>query len=184
LRDKEYARPLETMRAYLEAMAAAQYRLPAAPEPAPVVVAALAPRMLSLAAELADGTHPYLVTPEHTRIARAAVGPDKLVLPEQGVVLSRDPDLARAAAREHLSVYLRFENYVDNWRRLGFGGDDLAGGGSDRLVDALVAWGDEDAIAARVREHLDAGADHVAVQALGDDPLGQLRRLAPVLAAL
>ena len=183
LRDKQYARPLETMRTYLDGMAAAQYRMPEPAEPAPVVIAALAPRMLALAAERTDGTHPYLVTPEHTRLARAAVGPGKLVLPEQAVCLETDPAAARAAGREHLSVYLRFENYVDNWRRLGFEDADFADGGSDRLVDALVAWGDEGAIAARVQEHLDAGADHVPVQAIGPDPMGQLRALSHVLVA-
>lgn len=180
-RDKRYATPLSDMRAYLDGMAAAQYKMPAPPEPAPVVVAALAPKMLALAAERTDGTHPYLVTPEHTRIARAAVGPGKLVLPEQAVCLETDPARARAIGREHLSVYLRFENYVNNWRRLGFEEADFADGGSDRLVDALVAWGDEEAIAARVQEHLDAGADHVPIQPLGPDPLGQLRALSDVL---
>ena len=95
-----------------------------------------------------------------------------------------DPDAARAAAREHLAVYLPMENYTSCWRRLGFGDADLADGGSDRLVDALVAWGDEEAVAARVRAHLDAGANHVPVQALGADPLAQLERLAPILTAL
>jgi probable F420-dependent oxidoreductase len=184
MRDREYVRPLETMRAYLDAMDAAQYRLPAPAEPPTVVIAALAPGMLSLAGERTAGTHPYLVTPEHTRVARATVGPGKLVLPEQAVVLTTDPDIARTAARDHLRLYLGLENYVNNWRRLGFEEADFTDGGSDRLVDALVAWGDEDAIAARVREHLDAGADHVCVQAVGTDSLGQLRRLAPVLTAL
>jgi probable F420-dependent oxidoreductase len=180
-RDTQYATPLSDMRAYLDGMAAAQYRMPAPPEPAPVVIAALAPKMLALAAERTDGVHPYLVTPAHTALAREAIGPGKLLLPEQAVCLETDPGVARAAGREHLSVYLRFENYVDNWRRLGFEEADVADGGSDRLVDALVAWGDEDAIAARVQEHLDAGADHVPIQAVGADPLGQLRRLAPAL---
>ncbi len=184
LRQKEYVRPLSTMRDYLYAMDAAEYRLPPPAERAPIVIAALAPKMLALAAERTDGTHPYLATPEHTRVARAAVGPGKLVLPEQGVVLSTDPDVARAAAREHLHLYLTLENYVNNWRRLGFEEADFADGGSDRLVDALVAWGDEQAIASRVQAHLDAGADHVVVQALGTDLLGQLRRLAPALLAL
>ncbi|MBM3678103.1 MAG: TIGR03620 family F420-dependent LLM class oxidoreductase [Actinobacteria bacterium] len=184
MRNKVYARPLTDMRAYLDEMDAAQYRLPAPAEPAKVVIAALAPRMLALAAERTAGTHPYLVTPEHTRLARETVGAGKLVLPEQAVVLTEDADAARAAGRDHLALYLTLENYVSNWRRLGFEDADFDGGGSDRLVDALVAWGDEEAIAARVREHLDAGADHVAVQAVGSDSLGQLRRLAPTLTSL
>ena len=185
MRGKEYVRPLETMRSYLDEMDAAQYRMPLPPERAPVVIAALAPRMLALAAARTDGTHPYLVTPDHTRIARAAIGPDKLLLPEQAVVLSTDPEVARAAGREHLAMYLRLGNYVNSWRRLGFEEADFAEGGSDRLVDGLVAWGDEEAVAARIRAHLDAGADHVCVQAISDDPLapglGQYERLAPAL---
>jgi probable F420-dependent oxidoreductase len=184
MRQKEYVKPLSTMRSYLDGMDAAQYRMPAPIERARIVIAALAPKMLALAAERTDGTHPYLVTPEHTRVARAAVGAGKLVLPEQAVVLTTDAAAARAAGRAHLSLYLTLENYVNNWRRLGFAEEDFAGGGSDRLVDALVAWGDEETIAVRVGEHLAAGADHVSVQALGADLLGQLRRLAPVLTAL
>lgn len=184
LRQKEYATPLSDMRAYLDGMEAAEYRMPAPAERAPVVIAALAPRMLALAGERVDGVHPYLVTPEHTAVARRAIGPEKLLLPEQAVCLTTDPAAARAAGRDHLSLYLRLENYVDNWRRLGFEEEDFSDGGSDRLVDALVAWGDEEAIAARVAQHLEAGADHVSVQALGTDQLGQLRRLAPVLTSL
>ena len=140
--------------------------------------------MLRLAAERADGAHPYLVTPEHTASASAILGPGKILAPEQGVVLDPDPVTARAAAREHLAIYTPLENYRRCWLDSGFTEEDVADGCSDRLVDALVAWGDEEAIAARVRAHLDAGATHVPVQALGADPLGQLERLAPVLAGL
>lgn len=150
------------------------------------VLAALGPKMLRLAHDQAGGVHPYLVTPEHTRLAREAVGPDRLVAPEQAVVLEADPDRARAIAREHhLSTYAGLPNYANNWKRFGFTDADLEGNGSDRLVDALVAWGDEEAIAARVQEHRDAGADHVCVQVITDEPgripLDEWRRLAPAL---
>jgi probable F420-dependent oxidoreductase len=104
-----------------------------------------------------------------------------VLAPEQGFVLETDPERARATARRHLETYLTLPNYYENWLRSGFDEADLADGGSDRLVDALVAWGDEAAVHARVDEHVAAGADHVALQALGDDPLGQLLRLAPAV---
>ena len=144
--------------------------------------------MLALAAEKAQGAHPYFVPVEHTAIAREALGPGPLLCPEQAVVLDTDPSSARAAARSHMATYLTLPNYTNNLRRLGWGDEDLADGGSDRLVDAIVAWGDEDAIVARVQAHLDAGADHVAVQVLGasmtEVPLPQWRTLAPALLAL
>lgn len=178
-----YRRPLARTRAYLDA-------LDAVDNPVPVhdrVLAALGPKMLELARTRAGGTHPYLVTPAHTAIAREALGPDRLVGPEQGVVLETDPTRARDIARGHLAGYLELPNYTNNWLRIGFAADDLLGGGSDRLVDALVAWGDEETILARVQEHRDAGADHVCVQVLTDDatglPVDEWRRLAPVLNA-
>jgi len=147
------------------------------------VLAALGPKALALAAERSAGAHPYLVTTEHTRIARAAIGPDALLAVEQMVLLESDPARARELARDAESLYLRLPNYTNNLLRLGFTEADFAGGGSERLLDALVAWGDEDAILARVREHHDAGADHVCVQALASDGLAreQWRRLAAVL---
>jgi probable F420-dependent oxidoreductase len=157
------------------------------PVAAPVrMLAALGPRMLALSGERSAGAHPYLVPPEHSAVARAALGRGRLLAPEQAVLLETDPARARERARAFVSPYLRLPNYVANLRRLGFGDDDLAGDGSDRLVDALVAWGDEEDIAARVRAHHDAGADHVCVYVFGgpEDAL-QLeawRRLAPVLA--
>ena len=178
---REYRRPVATMRAYLEAMETTEYRAAPPAERAPVVLAALAPPMLALVRECADGAHPYLVTPEHTRRAREALGTGLLLAPEQGFVLERDRDRAREAARAHLATYLEAENYRRSWLHLGFDEEDFADGGSDRLVDALVAWGDEEAVCSRLEEHLAAGADHVCVQALGADPLGQLRRLAPAL---
>lgn len=170
LRGHQYERPLSTMRAYLDAMDAAVY-LAAPPPVAPVrVLAALGPRMLALAAERAAGAHPYFVPVEHTAVAREALGSGPFLAPEQAVVLETDPERARSIARAHMSIYLGLPNYTNNLRRLGFGDDDLTGGGSDRLVDAIVGWGDVDAISSRVQDHLDAGADHVCIQALEDDP--------------
>jgi probable F420-dependent oxidoreductase len=185
LRGHRYERPLERMRAYLDAMDAAPFM--AAPPPAPPerVLAALHPRMLALAAERAAGSHPYFVPPEHTARARAALGPGKLLAPEQAVVLETRADKARAIARTHMAPYLGLPNYVRNLKTLGFDDADIGGGGSDRLVDAIVAWGDVDAIAARVRAHHDAGADHVCLQVLDADPqalpLRQWRELAAAL---
>jgi probable F420-dependent oxidoreductase len=139
--------------------------------------------MLRVSSERASGTHPYLVTPDHTRIARETVDPGKVVAPEQTVVLETDPGRARALARGFLELYLVLPNYANTWRRLGFTDDDVRDGGSDRLVDALVAWGDEEAVAVRVQEHLDAGADHVCLQVIHDSdgpPVEHWRRLAPL----
>jgi probable F420-dependent oxidoreductase len=138
--------------------AARSYRATKPAVPPPRVLAALGPRMLALAAERAWGAHPYLVIPDHTAKARSALGPDSWLLPEQAVVLETNPDQARAIARRHISRYLDLPNCISNWRRLGFTDDDLVGQGSDRLVDALVAWGDVEAVSRRVRDHLDAGA--------------------------
>ncbi len=173
-RGHRYERPLTTMRRYLDAMdeAAEAYRAVKPGERPARVLAALGPKMLSLAADRADGAHPYLVTPDHTAKARAQLGPKRQLLPEQAVVLETDPDQARTIARRHISPYLDLPNYTNNFRRLGFTDDDLAGRGSDRLVDAIVAWGDVDTIKRRVREHQDAGADHVALQVFDTDPHG------------
>lgn len=184
LAGREYRRPVSAMREYLEAMDDVQYVAPAPAERPPRVLAALAPRMLEVARDHADGAHPYLVTAEHTRRARELLGPDRLLAPELAVVLETDPERAREVARGYLELYLGAENYRRSWLLLGFDEADFANGGSDRLVDALVAWGDVETLRGRVAEHLAAGADHVAVQAVGDDPLGQLRRLAPALATV
>jgi probable F420-dependent oxidoreductase len=163
-----YDRPLAIMAEYLSRIDAA-----AATGAAPVrprILAALGPKMLELARDLADGAHPYLTTPAHTAFARGVLGPGKLLAPEQAVVLSTDRETVRARARQHLTIYLRLPNYVNNWRRLGFDAADFADGGSDRLVDALVAGGGGAAIRQRVDEHLSAGADHVCLQVLGPDP--------------
>jgi probable F420-dependent oxidoreductase len=178
---QDYNKPLTRMREYLDAMDAGSYRAAAPPEPAPVLLAALGPKMLELARDRTQGAHPYLTTPEHTRQARAILGEGPLLAPEQAFVLERDPEQARAIARDHLGYYLTLPNYRNNWLRSGFDANDVVEGGSDKLVDALVAWGDEDAVRERLEEHLAAGADHVALQALGDDPVRQLTRLSPAL---
>ena len=188
VRGHSYDKPLVAMRRYLDAMDTAIY-VAASPSSEPRrVLAALGPKMLALAAERAAGAHPYLVPVDHTPIARKVLGDGPLLCPEQAVVLSTDPAEARTVARQHLSIYLGLPNYSNNWRRLGFGDDDLADGGSDRFVDALVAWGTVDDIVARVREHLDAGADHVAIQLLPTDPrtlpIDGWRELAPALTSL
>jgi probable F420-dependent oxidoreductase len=167
VRGHTYDKPVATMRAYLAAMRDAPYQAPMPREKPLTVVAALGPRMMALSSELADGAHPYNTTPEHTAKARAILGPGKLLCPEVWVLLETDPAAARRAAREALSRYMQLENYVNSWRREGFGDDDLAGGGSQRFLDAMVAWGDEGAIRARVQQHWDAGADHVCIQPIG-----------------
>jgi probable F420-dependent oxidoreductase len=166
MRGHAYGRPVPTMRAYLEAMRAAPYQAPPPSEPPRTVLAALGPKMLALAAEMTDGAHPYCVTPEHTAEARRILGPGKLLCPEVMAVLEADPAKARAAGRAALSSYIQLENYANNWRRLGFTDGDLAGGGSNRFVDANIAWGDEGAIRKRLQLYWDAGADHVCIQAI------------------
>lgn len=191
-RGHTYARPVARMRAYLDAMDDDPFvspdGTPAARPPVPRVLAALRPPMLRLAAERALGAHTFLVPVEHTRRARRLLGPDRLLVVEQKALLEPGPAAARERGRAALGWYLDTPNYRDNLLWLGFEEDDLGGGGSDYLVDALVAWGDEARIVARVREHLDAGADQVALQPLGSDGdplgLGLLAALAPALHAL
>lgn len=184
-RGHSYTKPVATMRAYLEAMGAAEYTGPRPDEPFPRLLGALRPAMLELAAAMADGAHPYLVPVEHTRRARSILGRGKLLATEQFVLLEDDPGEARRLGREAIAWYLTLPNYTDNLRWLGFSEDDLSDGGSDELVDALVAWGGEEAVRARVQQHLEAGADHVCIQPIGrgSDALGvdQLRRLGPAL---
>jgi probable F420-dependent oxidoreductase len=185
MRGHDYAKPLSYMRAYLDAMDRAPFMSPAPAEPPPRVIGALAPGMLRLAAERTRGAHPYLVPPEHTARAREILGRGPLLAPEQGVVLETDPTVARAIARAHLAIYLGLENYRNNFFRLGFTEADVAPPGSDRLVDAIVAWGSVDAIVRRVKAHHDAGADHVCLQVFDPDPtalpLRQWRELAAAL---
>jgi probable F420-dependent oxidoreductase len=168
-RDRSYERPLAAMRRYLDAMDAAPYAGPPAATP-PRVLAALGPRMLDLARDRAAGAHPYFVPVEHTAAARAILGAEPLLAPEQAVALKADPVEARRLARRYMRTYLRLENYTNNLRRFGWGDADLAGDGSDALVDALVAWGNAEAVVKRLHQHLDAGADHVAVRILSEDP--------------
>ena len=159
------------MRAYLDAMDKAPYTAFRPTTPVRRALAALGPRMLSLSAERTDGAHTYLVPPEHTEQARQEeLGPGPLMCAEQAVLLESDPDRAREIGRAHTAVYFRLPNYQNNLRRLGFSDDEFADGGSDRLVDAIVAWGDEEVIVDRVRAHFDAGADHVCVQPLPASP--------------
>lgn len=173
-----YTRPFHALDAYLDELDAGAPGVSAGER----VLAALGPRMLGVSRERAAGAHPYLVTPEHTRMARACLGPDRLLAPEQHAVLEKDPAVARAIARRYLTTYWTLPNYMRNFERMGFNDDDLASAGSDRMVDALVAWGDIDQVLNRVQAHLDAGADHVCVQFLSEDrltfPVAAWRRLA------
>lgn len=187
-RGATYARPVSAMRDYLDAMDRAASTAPE-PEAYPrLVLAALGPRMLELAAERSLGAHPYFVPVEHTAFARQRLGSGPVLAVEQTVVLESDPSEARAIARGFALDYLQTANYANNLKRMGWTGADISGQGSDALIDAVVAWGDVDRIALRVRQHLDAGADHVCVQVVtGDDGevgLDRLRELAPALLEL
>lgn len=182
---ERYVRPLDRMRSYLDAIDDAFSTSPPPPEAPPRVLAALGPRMLELAATRAWGALTYFVPVEHTGLARERLGPGPQLMVEQAVVLSTDAQAARATARKHMEVYLGLPNYRNNLVRLGWDDDDLGGGGSDALVDALVAWGDVAAVADRVRAHHQAGADHVCLQVLDPDitalPMPQWRELAAAL---
>jgi probable F420-dependent oxidoreductase len=177
----EYRSPLDTMRRYLDDLDAAGH------DPARRIVAALRPKMLRLAAERSVGTHPYFVPAAHAAAAREGVGPDKLVYPEVTVVLEPEAGTARTIARQFMSTYLQLPNYVNNLRHLGWSEADVTGGGSDALVDAIVAWGDAEAVATKVRAHLDAGADGACLQVLTPQdapeplPMATFRALAPAL---
>ena len=177
----DYARPYSRMVAFLDALDAFDQPVP----PARRFLAALGPRMLELAAARAAGAHPYFVPVEHTARARDVLGRGPLLAPEVAVVLDADPDTARALARRYASIYLDLPNYSNNLRTLGFDDDDIGGGGSDRLIDAVIPWGDADTVAARVRAHLDAGADHVCIQVIADHndfPLQGYQELAAAFA--
>jgi probable F420-dependent oxidoreductase len=179
----DWADPVGRMREYLTRMDATPWWAP--PVTVPRLLAALGPRMLDLAAELALGAHTYFVPAEHTARARERLGPEPVLAVELTAVLGSDPTASRAAARSWARHYLELPNYANNWRRLGYGEREVAGDGADRLIDAAVAQGGPEAITARAREHLEAGADHVCVQFVGgadDDPaIPALRRLAPTL---
>jgi probable F420-dependent oxidoreductase len=178
-----YDKPLQKLRSYLD-------ELDAASDPVPVderILASLGPLSLKLARDRSLGTHPYFMPVEHTRISREAVGPGKLVAPEQMVVLETNADRARKIARASADRYLHAPNYVNNLLRLGFTDDDIANGGSERLIDAIIAWGEPATIARRIAEHHAAGADHVCIQVLTETPgdldavMAGYRQLAPAL---
>ena len=185
MRGASYDKPIESMARYLEAMDKAPFTGPVPPEPPGRVLAALGPRMLRLAAESTLGAHPYFVPVEHTTLARNELGAGPLLAVEQAAVLSTDPTAARATARKHMKRYLALDNYANNLKRIGWNDADLANEGSDKLVDAIVVWGDARAIRARVETHLANGADHVCLQVLRADltthPLTDWRLLAPAL---
>lgn len=183
VRKHEYTKPLTRMREYLERMDASMFKGVEPAEPPSRVIAALGPKMLALGGELADGVHTYFVPNDHTAVARAAVGPDKIVAAEQMVVLETDPSLAREIARKHMAIYLGLPNYAGNLLRLGYTERELTDA-DDRVVDGIVAWGSIDDVVGRVRAHHDAGASHVCVQVLENGrevPLTAWRELADAL---
>jgi probable F420-dependent oxidoreductase len=183
-----YDKPYSTMVNYLDAMDRGLYFAAPPSEPPQRVLAALGPKMLKLSAERGLGAHPYFVPVEHTAVAREALGPDALLAPEQAVVFETDPIKAREIARRHMATYLGLPNYTNNLKRLGWTDADLADGGTDALVDAIVAWGSLDTIADRVKAHVAAGADHVCVQVLPADPraepMAEWRELASIIPSL
>lgn len=166
LRGHNYKKPLAYMSDYLDKMGRAMYSAPMPAQQGEVVLAALGPKMLELSRDKADGAHPYNVTPEHTAEARAILGSGKKLYVEQKVMLETDPEKARGAAREVLGMYLKLPNYRNAWFRMGFSEAEVDGT-ADRFLDAMVAWGDEEAIAERIQAHWDAGADHVCIQPVG-----------------
>jgi probable F420-dependent oxidoreductase len=168
----DYTRPLATMRAFLDGLDVPREER---------IAAALGPKMLDLAAEQSLGAHTYFVPPEHTRLARERLGDGPVIAPEVAVVVEPDPEVARGIAREYAAGYLGLSNYTGNLLRLGYSERDLAGGGSDRLIDAVVPHGPAEAIAEAIHAHLDAGADHVCLQPLGPRPAEDYARLAAAL---
>ena len=169
VRGLAYGKPVATMRAYLEQMDSAPYMGPKAADAPPRVIAALGPKMLELARDACQGAHPYFTSPEHTAMARETLGPKPWLCVEQKVVLEEDADRARKVARETARMYLGLPNYRNNWLRMGLTEEDLADGGSDAFIDATFAWGDADAIKARIQAHQEAGASHVCIQPVNPD---------------
>jgi probable F420-dependent oxidoreductase len=167
-RGHEYRRPVGKMRSYLDAMAAASIQ-PALDHAPPTVLAALGPKMVALAGERTDGAFPYNTTPEHTASTRSILGPNKQLVVEQKIMLTTDAATARGIARQALAFYMPLANYRAHWLRIGFTEDDLSNGGTDRFLDAMVAWGDEKTIRGRIKAHFDAGATHVCIQPLRAD---------------
>jgi probable F420-dependent oxidoreductase len=184
-RGHDYSKPLTTMRNYLESMDKALFMGREPEHEAPVVIGALRDKMLTLAATQANGAHPYNVTPAHTKHAREVMGPDALLCPEQMVLGVTDPDKAREIARKHLAVYMRLPNYQNCLKEYGFSDSDFEDGASDALVDALVSWGEPEKIVDQIRAHLDAGANHVCIQAFpADGSFGVDEKLLETLAGL
>lgn len=179
-RGHRYAAPVRRMSDYLDAMESVAYGGAMPQIPVPVILAALGPKMLEMAASRTAGAHPYFVPVEHTAFAREVIGPEAYLAPEQAVVLESDPDTARALARGHMEHYLLLDNYRRSLLRLGWTEQDLDDRGSDALVDAVVAWGPAEAIAERVAAHHAAGADHVCIQVISASdgfPLPELEEL-------
>ncbi len=178
-----FSTPLKEMNRYFDELDATSPVLPVSDR----IVGALGPRMVALAAERSAGIHPFLVTPESNVTNREIVGPDALIAPHQAVVLETNPEKARAIARRGIGMFIGFPSYQANLRRLGFGDEDLVPGGSDRLIDATVAWGTLDDVSTRIRDHWDAGADHVALHVLTEHrglPLAEWRELQSLRVAL
>ena len=188
LRGHKYDRPILAMATYLDQMDAAPYTAQRPSSPVHRVLAALGPKMLALAAMKSEGAHTYSVTPDHTARARELLGPMPVLCVQQAVILDSDPENARDTARSALSVYLTQPNYVRNLLSLGFSEADLADGGSNEIIDALVAWGDVQTVVERIEQHLDAGADHVCIQPIDgarrSTPAWQWRELAPAMKSL
>ncbi len=164
VRGLSYGKPVTTMREYLEKMDASPYSGPKPESAPPRVIAALGPRMLELSRDACQGAHPYFTSPDHTAMAREVLGPDAWLCVEQKVILEEDPGKARDLARQTAQVYIGLPNYRNNWLRMGLEESDFDDGGSDRFVDATFAWGNADAIRARIQAHHDAGATHVCIQ--------------------
>jgi probable F420-dependent oxidoreductase len=183
IRGHDYGKPVSTMRAHLEAMESALFLSVPAAESAPIVLAALRTNMLKLSAEKTKGAHPYFVPPEHTARAREVLGPDAWLCPEQMVLLETDATKAREIARKHMATYIGLPNYCNNLKEFRFIDADFENGGSDKLVDAIVAWGDENTIRQRIQAHWDAGADHVCIQPFTNDgEMGPDEKLLELLA--
>ncbi|WP_340317965.1 TIGR03620 family F420-dependent LLM class oxidoreductase [Rhizorhabdus argentea] len=175
VRGHDYSKPIAAMRSYLEGIAKAPYYAAPPAEKTPIVLAALRGKMLELSRDAADGAHSFNVNPDHTARAREILGPGKLLCVEQKLILETDPQKARSIARAELKLYFGLDNYLNSWRAMGFTDEEFANGGSDHLVDSIVAWGDEAALRKRIQDHLDAGADHVCFKAVGPDNCTDMR---------
>ena len=188
LHKQSYDKPYSAMVEYLDTMDAGMFAAAPPSTPTHRVLAALGPKMIKLAGERADGAHPYFTTPDHTKVAREILGAGPMLAPEQAVIFETDPTKAREIARKFMGTYTRLPNYANNLLRHGFTQDDIKGANgqpSDKLVDAICAWGSLDVIRQRIKDHLDAGASHVCVQVLRDDllalPSEEWRELATLL---